>query len=151
MSSAVESEAAWLAADPTVQALGIEVRGYARRHPANVAWINLWREAFTDRRDDADYRERTHQLVVSVSWPLTSGGADLATDQASLDGLVDALVARVRASQSHGGLWLAVADDAGGDGVRVEYGDPVAAVGAGTDQAVFTASIRYAVLERLAS
>jgi hypothetical protein len=150
MSSVVEDEAAFLAADPAVQALGIEVRGYARRHPANVAWINLWREAFGDRQDDADLRERTHQLVVSVSWPLTSGGADLAADQASLDALVDALVGRVRASQDHGGLWLATADEADGDGIRVEYGNPVEAVGSGTDQAAFTATIRYAVLERLA-
>jgi hypothetical protein len=148
VSTVVEGEAAYLAADAAVGAL-VTVLPYARRHPANVRHAQLWTERVTEAREGDLFTVRRYAFLLRVTWPLTSGAASAVDDQKNLEAAVDAVAARVRASSSHGGLFLAVADERpGADTFVVQYSDPGAAVAVEATTSRLVADCRWSALSK---
>jgi hypothetical protein len=155
VSDLLKREADYLNADPAVTAW-LHVLPHVRRSSGNVKRCHLWREGLVETRLDLASKLLEHQLVLSVSWPITSGSKRAEDVQADLDSAVEALLARIRGphgDKTHDGRFLSVVEMASDPRIVVQTGDPHAALaqppdqGQGREQPALAATIRYPVLE----
>lgn len=151
--SAVQIEAAYLAADPQLAAVLPHILAYSRRPaPAGTKRAILRRSRLTEAPHNAQRRHQAHLFTLEIHWPTSSAVAQLDADQLALDRAVDLAIVTIRGplfDKTHG--WaLAVAEvtDAGGsDRIEAVFHDP-----AGTmDQraATLRVDISYTAVQEL--
>lgn len=152
--SAVQIEAAWLAADPQLAAVLPHILAYSRRPaPAGTKRAILRRSRLSEVPHNAQRRHQAHLFTLEIHWPTSSAVAQFDVDQLALDRAVDLTVITIRGplfDKTHGGAFLAVAEvtDAGGsDRIDVVFHDPAGAL----DQrgASLRADISYTAVQEL--
>jgi len=151
----LKAEAAYLNADVGVRSW-LQVLPHARRSSAGAKRACLWREGIVQRREDFATLLREHQLVLSITWPITSGSKRAEDVQADLHAAIEALLARItgpHGDKTHDGRFLSVVEMASDPRIVVAVGDPREVLAQPPDQAqgrerpALSATIRYPVLE----
>jgi hypothetical protein len=155
VSDLLKREADYLNADPAVTAW-LKVLPHVRRSSGNVKRCHLWREGIVESRLDLATKMREHQLVITITWPITSGSKKAEDVQADLDTAIEALLHRIagpHGDKTHDGRFLSVVEMAADPRIVVAVGDPHQALAQPPDQAqgreqpALAATIRYPVLE----
>lgn len=147
---AVDREVAWLTTSgdglPALLASAGgpfgNIQGYWARTPGRRG-TNLFvmRRGLTERRFANVRRMATHELVLKIVWPLSSGVGAAEDDQRALDVAVDQVLQRIggfTGDKSHGGRFRSVAEDPAH--VTVRFVDPAGTV---PPEAEFWAEIAY--------
>lgn len=153
--SAVQKEAAWLAAVDALPSLLIAnggpleiVNAYWPRTPVQTRrGLYLFRADAAEERS-ANYRTiRTHRFTARVLWPMSGTTNTAEAAQLGLDLAVDLVLARIRGlpgDHTHGGAFLSVAEGVTAEDnsgrISVVFSDPEQAIAA---KQPFRADITY--------
>jgi len=148
---AVDRETAWLNTIgdglPTLPAsaggpFGV-IQGYWARTPGKRIGGQLYvmRDAMTERRLSNQKRMTTHDFLLKLVWPLTSGSGSAEADQRAFDVAIDLVLTRIGGflgDKTHGGRFLSVAEVP--KWVQIHFEDPASTF---PPEAEFRAQIHY--------